>query len=239
MTRLHSILLAGVVGLVLTTSARADGDIVRLDGKGDASIEEARWGRGYYGGWYGGYRGFGWGGYRGYGWGGSVGWRGGYWGGYRPWYGYYRPWGGWGYSSYYAWAPSVYYYPSYSYVVPTYSYSFFPCATTSSENANVVTLGRPYVPQRPDVPRSSDGTFPYNGGPSVNPMDRAAPTGVPARPNLKRDGLLVSLPANDPYQFRAYGEEAPVSRPTPRPAARDVLFVSHPSLPTTFTAGAR
>jgi len=84
---------------------RPEADTVRLDGKGDADIQDARWGGGgYRGGWGGGYRG-GWGGgYRGWGgYGGYGGYRGyGYGYGYRPafYFGFGRGYGGYGYGGY-------------------------------------------------------------------------------------------------------------------------------------------
>jgi hypothetical protein len=96
------------VGVLAWTVPSRAGDIVRLNGVGDAPAQNLvddgqgtdtirTWHRGFGGfggyrgfGGFGGYRGFGFGGYRGFGWGGyGLGYRGfGYGGFYRPFYGY-------------------------------------------------------------------------------------------------------------------------------------------------------
>ena len=111
MVRNLTIVLAGLLGLGAAATAFADSDLLRLDGKGDAQVEQTR---GYYGGGYrGGYRG-GYG-YRGY----YGGYRGGFYRGNYGYYGgYYRP----GFSVGFYGAPyySGYYNPSYYYAPPVY-----------------------------------------------------------------------------------------------------------------------
>lgn len=236
MFRSLTLIGACVAALASAGLAAADGDLIRLDGKGDAQVEETRyygggWGRGYYGGggWNRGYYGGGWNrGFYGGGWG-----RGYYGGGFygRPWYGagYRSYWGGgygvglgFGVSSYYGgWSV-----PSYYYSVPTYSYYVSPCASESiSGGSTTLTLGRPTTPQVP-----GDGTFPYDGGPRDGYLatpPAMSPVQIPNRPSLPREGRLVSIPTADPYQFRAFGEQ-PVE-PLPAPVAPETLRVSYPA----------
>lgn len=239
MLRSLSVLSAGVVAIAIAGATKADEDLVRLDGKGDADVLEARvYGGGFrggvgYGGYrggfgYGGYRGgFGYGGYRGFGYGGYRGY--GYGGYYRP--AYYR--GGFGlglglglgYGGYYGGGYGGYYGGSY-YSTPAYysqpyysSYYYSPCASASAVVApQTLTITQPPAP--------SDGTYPYDGGPAGSyfaPMP--APTGTQYRGESPRDGRLVSIPAESSgYRFLAFGEQ-----PTePSPAANDTLRVSLP-----------
>lgn len=178
MIRSFALLTAGLLGAACASTAwggdvddrpRPDegdtirGDTLRLDGKGDAGLQDARYGGyhgGYHGGW-GGYRGWGgWGGYRGgYGWGGGYrGYYGGYrgygWGyGYRPafylgfgrgWgyggYGYGLGYGGYGYGGYY---PASYYGGGYGgyYSSPVYYSSGYssPCVCSAVTTAPAQT----------------------------------------------------------------------------------------------------
>jgi hypothetical protein len=202
------------------------------------------WGRSYYGGWGGYYRPY-YGGYYG-GWGGYyrpyyAGYYGGWGGYYRPYYGgYYGGWGGY-YPSYYGgyggwWcADSTTTMPQ-AVVLGSSSYSI-PAPRTTMPLTNGV---KPSI--QPLPPGIGDGTFPYNGGPSVVPMP--SDNGSPVQPPptvVPREGKLVSAPSNSaptstPYFYRAYGSNAPtvpvVATPAP-PAPRVAL---PKSAPTTTTA---
>jgi hypothetical protein len=249
MNRSLFVLSAGAVALAIAGVAKADNDLVRLDGKGDAeTLDVARYYgggfRGGYGGFrggYGGYRGFGYGGYRGVGFG-YGGYRGFGYGGYRGFgYGGYRPYGygfglglglGLGYGNYYGggYYGGGYYGGGYGstvyYSQPYYSSYYYGCSTDAAGVPSTnLTIIRPSAPQDP-----GDGTFPYDGGPRDGSLaPNPAPTGVPGRLMLPRDGRLVSVPApNSGYQFVAFGEE-PIE-PTTRPDAKsDTLRVSYPA----------
>ena len=250
MFRSWTVLTAGVVAFAIAGIAKADGDLVRLDGKGDAEVQETRgyyggggWGRGYYGGGFGrsyygggwgrGYYGGGWGrGYYGGGWGRSY--YGGYYGGYRPYWGGVGIGIGLGYNSYYGgWSA-----PSYYYSTPTYSYYTSPCSTDGvGFPTTTLNLGQPMTIQQAPV----ESNYPYNGEPQnvVPPATVApAPMQYPNRPLLPRDGKLVSMPG-DPYEFRAFGEES-VEPVRVAPNATETLRVSYPAygepMPT-FSAG--
>lgn len=215
-------LLAGAAVLAFAGAVRADDDVIRLDGKGeDAEVQEARFvaagGRGFVAGGprgfvaggsrgfvAGGYRGGYWGGYRGYGWGG-YGYRGyGYWGGYRPWWGvgYYRPyWRGY-YGGYYGggYYGGGYYGGGYGYPMYT-DYGYYSgCSTDLTMPAPTYNLAPQVVPTQPGAPAApSDGTFPYDGGPTRSLMPRQT---------APRDTRMVTLTSPE-YQFLAFGETAP------------------------------
>lgn len=186
-------LLAAVGFLAWAVPSRA-GDVVRLNGVGNAPtrnlVDDGQgadtvrtWYRGF--GWggrgfgWGGYRGFGWGGYRGFGWGGyGLGYRGFGWGGfYRPYYGFgsfYRPFYGYGLGIGYGLGGFGYggYYPGFG-----YGYGFGPCAGTTANVYNlsmpVAVLGTPlngaaqprYIDVNPPQAPADAGTYPYDGGP--------------------------------------------------------------------------
>jgi len=135
--------------------------------------------RGYYGGYYGGY---------------GRSYYGGYYGGYRPYYGY---------GSYYGGYAQPYYsnYGSYS------NYGYYGISGTGAPllTAQVPAEYYPYqaqsqVPQnytQPYMPPASNGTYPYDGGPSSPipmPADSAVPTNNGPRGTVPLDGKLVSLP---------------------------------------------
>ncbi len=229
MFRSLSILSAGVVVLAMAGNAKADDDLVRLDGKGGAEVQETRYyyGGGYRGG-YGGYRGgYGYGrGYYGGGYGRGYyggGWGGGYYGG-----GWGRGYGlgiGLGYGSYYGGGYNGGYYssPSYYYSQPSYYYAPSPCTCAAPDlGSTTLTLARPVTPQMP-----GDGTFPYDGGPRDGFL-APAPAGMQYRPNVPRQGVLVSVPTSG-YQFLAFGEQP--SEPAQQqlvPNAAESLRVSYP-----------
>jgi hypothetical protein len=245
MLRSFSFACAGAALLAFGGIAKADDDLIRLGGKGDAETVEARYGYGgfYRGGWGGGWN-RGWGGWGG-GWnrGYYGGWGRGYYGGWgRGWYGggwgvgwnrgYYRPWyGGYGYRPFVGigvgWGG---YYPGYygGYSVPYYSsYSYCPCSTNlTAVGGTVLTLGSSLATTA--VP--DNGTYPYDGGPrdgSLAPSANApAQMNGPGRSTLPRDGKLVSLPTPtaDPYQFVAFGETPADASPAPTGG----VFVSQP-----------
>jgi len=262
MIRSLSVLSAGVVALAMSGAANADNDLMRLDGKGDAEVQETRYyGGGFRGGiGYGGYRGgFGYGGYRGFGYGGYRGFGGyygrgygygygrGYGGYYRPYYGfglglglglgyanYYGGYGGYGggYGGYYN---SYYSTPYYS--TPYYSSSYGPCTCATSviypSDASVNFV----TPNALQIP--GDGTFPYNGGPQDG---ISVPAGMPNRTNAPRDGHLVSVPApSSGYHFLAFGEQpAPADQRPETGNSSDLLRVSYPAYgeaPTGFSGG--
>ncbi len=241
MFRSFSILSASVVALAMSGSAKADDDVVRLNGKGDAEVTETRGygGGGYRGGYGGGGHRGGYGGYGGYrgGYGGYGGYRSGYYGGGGYYGGYGRGYGGYygrpnygigislGYSGYYG---GGYYgagYGGYSspsyYSQPYYSYSPAPCSCAAPiVGATTLTLSQPTVPIAP-----GDSTFPYDGGPRDGYL---APLPAGMQKAQPRDGMLVSVPsASSGYQFQAFGEKA-----APRPAtsnAAATLRVSYPA----------
>jgi len=250
-----SVLSAGVVALALSGAAKADNDLVRLDGTGDAQILETRGGGGghgggfhggggYHGGFHGG--GFGYGGYRGvgFGYGGYRGGYGGYYGrglGYGGYYrSYYRPYYGLGYglglglglgygSNYGGYYGNGYYgvgYGSGYYGTPAY-YSQ-PATSYCPCAANTgVTPQTLYV-----NPPANNGTYPYDGGPSNGTVVPGTnPAGLPNRAILPRDGYLISIPApNSGYEFAAFGDEPKL--PKERPAGvnpSDSLWVSFPA----------
>jgi hypothetical protein len=248
------------VGLGAATDAggaSADNDLMRLDGKGDAEVQETRYGgggfrggvgfggyRGGYRGGYGGYRGFGgyygrgYGGYgRGYGYGYGRGYYGGY---YRPYYGFGYGLGlGLGYASYYGGYGGGYggAYGSY-YSTPYYSssYGLCPCATNTNFPSATTSLFTPNGSQAP-----WDGTFPYNGGPQDGYF-APAPAGMPNRTNAPRDGHLVSVPASSSsYHFLAFGEQSAPADQRPATAnSGDLLRVSYPAYgeaPSGFSGG--
>ncbi|MGL4549822.1 MAG: hypothetical protein ACRC33_01435 [Gemmataceae bacterium] len=201
------------------------------------------WGgyRGGYGGWGGGYRGGYYAGYRG--WGGYGGWggyRAGYYGGYRGFYGgYYGP----RYSGgYYSYAPSYYssypsFYSSYSYPVVSSYYYYSPCAMVTAAPATTMEYriapstpapapaapapSAPVLPAPkgtvPPMP-NADGTFPYNGGPTLPvPMPEGGEEAsvlprVPT-PIIDRVVSLKAEPATGKFVYPAYGE-------TPRRAGK-------------------
>jgi hypothetical protein len=149
------------------------------------------------------------------------------------------------YASYYY--PS-YYYPATYYSTPSYYYgseivaapSYYPVAgemvaapistvrrTGEMVAAPMSTVQRTYQapagqPNVPPKPKASDGTFPYNGGPSApRPMPETKP--APKAPPV--DGKLVSLPNENTggapaprVAFPAYGDE-PIA-PAPRKTIR-------------------
>lgn len=215
--------LAATCLLAAGSTARAQGDTFRLGGpSAQADIEGGTdtalvyyrggggYGRGHYGGHYGGYgrgfygggygrgfyggygRGYGVGYYGGYGRGYYGGYGRGYYGGYGLGLGYYGGYGGYG--GYYS--PAYYYTPTYYYSQPYCSDYYY---GISGDNAPLLTLqatsnnnGIAGLSQRL-LPFSSDGTYPYNGGPaSVIPMP-AAPLNK-LQPSLPVDGKLVTLP---------------------------------------------
>jgi len=254
MIRSLSVLSAGVVALAIAGGAKADGDLVRLDGKGDADFLEARYGgggfrggfgggyRGGFGGYrggfgyggysgvgfgYGGYRGFGYGGYRGYGYGG---YRSAF---YRPYYGGFGyglglglglgyGYGGYGYGGGYGGGYYGVGYGGYSgYSTPYYSSYYSPCASAAVVGPQTLIISQPPA-------ATSDGTFPYDGGPSNGyVVPSINPAGVQYRGVLPRDGQLVSIPSESSgYRFLAFGEEP--TEPASRPGANgsDTLRVS-------------
>jgi hypothetical protein len=194
---------------------------------------------GYRGGYYGGYRGGYYGGYRGYGYGGyGYGGYGGYYGGYYPYYGgvyYYNPYyypyyGGYGYVGGYGGGspqvtvlsqPITYTQPYSSYgAAPGNNFAFGNGNGGGGYNGNGYSNGNGYNGNgyngMPVAPPSADGTYPYNGGPTMpvpmpvqqqqqfNPAKTA-----PAVPSTLR---LVSTPSQQPqqtssYAFPAYGED--------------------------------
>jgi hypothetical protein len=216
-------LLALVLG-ALASAARAD-DTIRLDLRrdgpagvagldGDDDIELVRGYRRFYGGYGYGYRPYFSYGYRsfyGYGF------------GYRPYYypryysyyapsfsfsfGYARPFA---YSYFYA--PPVYYSPYY-YCPINGSGSIMPYATSVGAQINF-TVMRP-APDNLHAPTplpgaSSDGTYPYDGGP-LNPVPMPSSQPAPkAQPTVPLEGRPVSLPAPEKaekkYTYPAYGE---------------------------------
>jgi len=262
MIRSLSVLSAGVVALAVSGAANADNDLMRLDGKGDAEVQETRYGgggfrggagfggyrgfggygRGYGGGYYG--RGIGYGGYgRGFGYGYGRGYYGGY---YRPYYGFGYGLGlGLGYASYYGGYGGGYGYGGYgggyggyygnSYSTPYYSssYGLCPCATnTIIPSAASVNLV---------TPTAGNGTFPYDGGPQDGFLV-PAPAGMPNHTNTPRDGLRVSVPASSSgYQFMAFGEQpAPADQRPATGDSSDLLRASYPAYgeaPRGFSGG--
>lgn len=96
---------------------------------------------------------------------------------------------------------------------------FFPCAGTSAAvytlNIPAATLGTPLPAQPPAtdlVPQmpKSDGTFPYDGGPSnpVPNLKETPPSSTTPR-SLPLEGRSVSLPKAAPkWSYPAYGETA-------------------------------
>ncbi|HTU22648.1 MAG TPA: hypothetical protein VMG10_31705 [Gemmataceae bacterium] len=211
------------------------------DGQGADTVRVWHHGFGYGGwgyrgfGW-GGYRGFGWGGlgYRGLGWGGyglgygGLGYGLGYGGFYRPYYGFglgYRGlgyglgWGGLGYGlgglgyggyglGYGGFYPGL-----------GIGYGgFFPCAGSTAGvytlSMPAATLGTPLptlAQPRPSEQPPSDGTFPYDGGPSnpVPSLKETPPSSTPAPRSVPLEGRSVSLPKTAPkWSYPAYGETA-------------------------------
>jgi hypothetical protein len=190
--------------------------------------------RGGYGGFRGGfgYGRFGYGGYGGYGYGGYGGWGGYYpyyYGGYYPYYygGYYPYYGGYGYgglgygyvgnygSPYYSVgvgsSPYVYTQPYLSNATP------YGTAAINNYGYNGYNGTNGNVPVMPPV-QSGDGTYPYNGGPTVPvplpPQNQVNPAKTaPAAPTTLR---LVSTPGGQqqqqsPYSYPAYGEDTRTS----------------------------
>jgi len=246
MIRSLSLLSVGVVAMAVAGAVKADNDLMRLDGKGDAEVQQTRYYGGGFRGGFGGYRGFGYGGYRGVGFGGYRGFGyGGYrgFGGYRGYGygGYYRPYYGFGYGlglglglgyggygGYYGGYGGSYGvgYGSSYYGVPYYSsYSLGPCATTTAViPATTLNLVGPSVPQM-----STDGTFPYDGGPQNGYVAPGLnPAGIPNRSSQPRDGYLVSVPSpSSGYHFLAFGEQSSTPAQPSAPAS-DTLRVSYP-----------
>lgn len=217
MLRFWGMIAVCLLTLAALGTANANDDLIRLDGKGEAEVQNTHW-RGH--GW-GGWHGHGWGGWHGHGWGGwgwgrpvAVGWgwgRPAFWGGAHVWgrpafWGgprvvvAARPWG-WGWNSSSVWWGTP---TSSFYVAPSFSSFNFGCAADLSTVPAVTNLTfqaplaqLPTAPSAMPATPGGDATFPYDGGPrQVLPMpgDVPAPTIVPQRPNLKRDGLLVSVP---------------------------------------------
>jgi hypothetical protein len=267
MIRSLSVLSAGVVALAVSGAANADNELMRLDGKGDAEVQETRYAgggfrggvgfggyRGGYGGYrggYGGYRGFGgyygrgYGGYygRGFGYGYGRGYYGGY---YRPYYGFGYGLGlGLGYASYYGgYGGYGGGYGGYGggyggyYGTPYYSsYGLCPCATNTVYSS--AATANFVTPIGSQAPW--EGTFPYNGGPQDGYFT-PAPAGMPNRTNAPRDGHLVSVPASSSgYHFLAFGEQSAPADQRPATAnSGDLLRVSYPAYgeaPSGFSGG--
>ncbi len=134
---------------------------------------------------------------------------------YRPYYysyprysislglGYYRPY------AYYA--PPAYYYSAPSYYYSPISLTTTLEAQTSSVGGASYSVTRPGAERLPPpLPKSSDGTFPYDGGPdNPVPMPKAEPDPA-STPRLFRvpETRPVSLPAKGgKFSYPAYGEE--------------------------------
>jgi len=163
-------------------------------------------GLGLYGGY--GYGGLGYGGYGGYGYGGL-----GY-GGYGDYYGY--PY----YNNWYAGSPGGAIVSQYAYTQP-YLSSVTPYGSAPIINNygyNGYSNGTSNLPVMPPV-QSGDGTYPYNGGPTMPvpmPMPQqqqiAPANSAPAVPTTLR---LVSTPNQQPqqsqYSYPAYGEDTRTS----------------------------
>jgi hypothetical protein len=218
-----------VLAMVVGTQAVRAGDVTKLGlntsaptlsldlkpGE-NADVQETWWRRGYYSGYYG-------------------------YGYYRPsfyyGYSYYRPSFYYGYSSYYPYyyRPSYYYTPSYYYspyyYIPSYYYSpyYCPISLKVTAGSSAVVPGGAYQPAQPALPKMdplpptpaqpsqpaqpSDGTFPYDGGPSnpvPMPKGDTVPQGTPNKGFVPGEGRLVSLPVLPPvtqkYTYPAYGD---------------------------------
>jgi hypothetical protein len=168
-------------------------------------------------------RGWGWGwGRRGWGWG---------WGGFGLGLGLgsllgYPSWGwDWGYPYYgdygYGYSP----YDSQAYSYPGYSYSPYYSAPTIYSYPAGGSIGGAtgdYVP--PIMPPAGDGTFPYDGGPSLPvPLPQAGqpvpqvqppvPSGDGPGQAAPAQGRIVSVPAapKTKFAYPAYGEKSPVT----------------------------
>jgi hypothetical protein len=132
---------------------------------------------------------------------------------------YYRPYV---YRPYYSFYYPGYYRPYvYSYVPRYYSsyYGFWPIGGDAAAFPSVTILGGLRLridgqeQEEVPIPRATppaDGTYPYDGGPANPvPMPNAepAPSVVPVRPAVPRDGRAVSLPAQPSrFAYPAYGE---------------------------------
>jgi len=258
MIRSLFVLSAGAVALAIASAAKADNDLIRLDGKGDAEVQETRYGGGGFRGGvgFGGYRG-GFGGYRG-GFGGYRGGFGGYGRGYgyggigfgRPYYGYYgrsyyRPYYGFGYGlgvglglgygGYYGGGYGGYGYGGgYGGYYGTYNISpYYNSAYSLGPCASDMNFPAATTLNfaAPNVPQGlGDGTFPYDGGPRDG-FFAPVPAGIPNGRVLPRDGHLVSVPATSSgYHFLAFGEQsAPASERPTTGNSSDTLRVSYPA----------
>ena len=218
-------------------------DILRLDGKGDATnltlgakaeadnlLVRGGHGGGYHSAGRYGYHGyhhygaFRYGGYHHYG-----AYRYGYPRYYRPYYGgYYWPWRAvafglsfWPgyYSSYYYNPPAVIYSsPVYPYTYPAeISVSPVPSTTILGTPRTLPAAPQPEIAPPPAKKPPADGTYPYDGGPQ-NPVPlpkkvEPAPTAVPPVP-LVPGGRVVSLPrSSEKYTYLGYGEKPPQRSP--------------------------
>jgi hypothetical protein len=254
MFRGFTLAAAGLLLYAGGNAVRADGDVIRLGGKGDAGATtlglsgavDTHLTRGYggHGGHYGGhahYGGYGHYGYRGYGnYGGYRGFYGGY---YRPYYSYYRPYYGYGYGYY-----RPYYYARYAY--PYYGgyyggYGNYYGGYGSSYGGYGSSYGGyggyggyyPYYSgyNYPCVvtPGYTMNVAPYNG---TGPEQLQAPN-APFMPPADKNqtfpydgGPTVPLPKAS--------DSAPASEPVPRPTLpRDGRIAAKPlPSPYTFTA---
>jgi len=256
MFRPLAILTAGLFGLacVGATSAadsvRADGgDTIRLDGKGDADLQETRGfhgGGGYHGGYhggyggyrgwggYGGYRGgYGYGGYRGYGYGGYRGY--GYGGFYRPYYGYglgfgyYRPYyGGYYGGGYYGGGYGGYggyYGAGYGggyggyYASPVYSY-YSPCSTDVMVVPNTTVTMPVQATYQQQIGQPVQQAVPQ-------PMPQAAPQPAPQAPPQPMAPAGFSYDGGPRYIVPMPRDTAPAAVPTRPSLPRDGRLVSN------------
>jgi hypothetical protein len=166
-----------------------------------------------WGGWGWGGRGLGWGwGGRGLGWGG-LGWGGLGWG----WGGRGLGWGGWGVPAF-GWGG---FYPGFGIGyggLGGYGLGyggFFPCAGTTAGvytlSMPAATFGTPLPALAPPQMPSSNGTYPYDGGPAnlVPNLKETPPSSTPSPRSVPLEGRSVSLPKATPkWSYPAYGETA-------------------------------
>ena len=235
--------LLAAAGVLAWSGASRGGDTIRLnmtastptknlvdDGQGADTIRVWHHGFGF-----GGYRGFGFGGYRGFGWGGL----------YRPYYGFGLGYGrfgyglgGYGLGGYgrfgyglggYGLGYGLGYggyglgyglgYGGYGLGIGYGGY-FGPCAGTTAGvytlSIPAATLGTPPVTELAPRMPSSDGTFPYDGGPRnpVPNLKETPPSSITPR-SVPLEGRSVSLPkATSKWSYPAYGETARRIAPT-------------------------
>jgi hypothetical protein len=250
-------------GLLLCAGgyARADGDLVRLGGKGDAGATtlgfrddgDTTLTRGFHGGFggfrggfggYGGYRGFGYGGYgyRGFGYGGYGGYYGGY---YRPYYSYYRPYyygsyyypysyGGYGYGGY---GYGGYGYGGYGYggYYPYYGGYYggysYPYYGGYGGYGGYYPYYSSYYPCAVS-PGATVNAVPYNGTPN---QQSAQPFMPPAD---SKNGQTYPYDGGPATPLPKADENAPASQPVPRPTLpREGRIAAQPlPSPYKFTA---